>query len=75
MSTVGAYIDTGQGSNFHWGSDEPYVEADFLGKTSEGLEVEWRGDPPPDRAQVYLYWEPKVVAIWNNEEGIKDGKE
>lgn len=74
MSIVGAYIEIHKESNFHWGADEPHVEGQFYGKNPGGLEVEWAGDDPPAHAHVYLYWEPKVVAVWSEEE-IIDGED
>lgn len=77
MSTVGAYIELRPGENPPFHSFSCWVEADFLEKTSEGLEVSWepREEEVPASAQVYLAWEPRVYAVWNDEEEIEHGED
>lgn len=67
MSIESAYTEINKDSNFHWAEDSPYLDGDYLGRSDEGLEVNWGGSEPPNNAQVYLYWEPRVVAIWEEE--------
>lgn len=67
MSIVSAYTEINKLSDIQWGEDDPYLDGDYLGKSDEGLEVNWGGSEPPNNAQVYLYWEPRVVAIWEEE--------
>lgn len=70
MSTVGAYIELRPGEDPPLHSFSCWMEADFHGKTPNGLEVSWepREEEIPANAQVYLVWEPRVYAVWNEEE-------
>ena len=76
MSTVGVYIELKPGEDPPFHSFSCWMEADFHGKTPNGLEVSWdpREDEIPASAQVYLAWEPRVYAVWNNEEEIENGE-
>lgn len=79
MSTVGAYIELKPGDTRpDWDYDN-IQEGYFYEKTPEGLDVYFTGEEteegPPDSAQVYLYWEPRVYAVWNDEEGIENGED
>lgn len=76
MSIVGAYIELRPGEDPPFHSFSCWVEADFHGKTSERLEVSWepREEEIPANAQVYLAWEPRVYAVWNEEE-IENGED
>ncbi len=71
MSNVGAYIELNPGEGLPLDSSHWWAEAAYLGKTPEGLQVSW--DPtspePPENAQVYLVWEPRVYAVW---EGVTE---
>lgn len=75
MSIVGTYTEIQPGhtkpSWLHW---ENFVTGRFNSKGSWGLDVDWSA-PVPDNAQVYLVWEPKVVAIWNDEEENENGED
>ena len=76
MSTVGAYVELKPGEDPPFHSFSCWMEAGFHGKTPNGLEVSWdpREDEIPASAQVYLAWEPRVYAVWNNEEEIENGE-
>lgn len=67
MSIVSAYTEWDKFTNFHWDGSDPYLYGEYLNKSDSGLEVDWGGSEPPENAQVYLYWEPQVVAIWEEE--------
>lgn len=77
MSTIGAYIELRPGEDPPFHSFSCWMEADFHGKTPNGLEVSWepREDEIPASAQIYLAWEPRVYAVWNDEEEIEDGED
>lgn len=72
MTTVGAYIDLGAWEKvvprlYAPGTD--YIIGDLEGKNEDGLEVNWGiTRTPPSGAQVYVYWEPTVIAVWDVEE-------
>lgn len=67
MSIVSAYTEVDRFAEFYWRVDKSSVTGEFNGKSDAGLEVTWKGSEPPENAQVYLYWEPRVVAIWEEE--------
>lgn len=75
MSIVGAYIELKPGEDPPFHSFSCWMEADFHGKTPNGLEVSWepRENEIPASAQVYLAWEPRVYAVW--EEGEENGED
>ena len=67
MSIVSVYTEVDRfAKRAGWG-ENPYVTGQYQDKTDSGLEVTWNGSEPPENAQVYLYWEPRVVAIWEEE--------
>lgn len=75
MSVVGAYIELKPGETPPEG--EPFLvqEMEFLEKTSEGIVVASGYPEPPEGAQYYLYWVPKVIATWVEEqEEIENGE-
>lgn len=78
MSIVSAYVELPLGDNIHQGDHDNIQEGYFYGKTSEGLDVYFlgaeEGEGPPDSAQVYLVWEPRVYALWNDE-GEENGED
>lgn len=75
MSNLGAYIEIPPGHTepdwFEW---DNYSTGDFNSKGSWGLDADWT-ITPPEGAQVYLVWEPQVIAVWNDEEEIEDGED
>lgn len=75
MSTIGAYIEIPPGhTEPNWFDWDNFATGRFNSKGSWGLDVEWN-DPVSDNPQVYLIWEPRVVAVWNDEEEIEDGED
>lgn len=72
VSIIGAYIGLSPGESPPQEGYDNIQEGYYRGRTPEGLDVyfmgEDTGEGPPEDAQVYLYWEPKVVAVWNDEE-------
>lgn len=79
MSIVGAYIELRPGETPPDGYYDNIQEGYYQGRTPEGLDVyfmgEDTGEGPPADAQVYLLWEPRVVAVWNDEEEIENGED
>lgn len=69
MTTVGAYIELKPGEDPPLHSFSLWTELDFYNKTSEGLEVSWEQleGEVPENAQVYLAWEPRVYAVWEED--------
>lgn len=67
MRVVTAYVDLPKGELPPYDGGQPVQWGEYVGNTPEGLQVEW-GVEPPEASQVYLYWEPRVVAIWDEEE-------
>lgn len=67
MGIVSAYIELPPGPRLEVDPNNLSVEGFYIRKGEEGLHVEWRGDDPPAHARVYLNWEPRVVAIWEEE--------
>lgn len=76
MRVVGSYIELRPGEHFPFDSFSSWMEADFYGKTPDGLEVSWypREDEVPTNAQIYLAWEPRVYAVWDDKE-IENGED
>lgn len=76
MSIVGAYVELSPGEAPPLHPNSCWAEADFYGKTTDGLEVSWepREGEIPANAQVYLAWEPRVYAVWEEEE-IENGED
>lgn len=77
MSTVGTFIEIQPGhTEPNWGQWPNLLSGHLVSKGSWGLDVNWlAGEDPPEDSQVYLIWEPRVVAVWNNEEEIENGKD
>lgn len=75
MSIVTAYTELlpGQAPPFH--SESRWEEGEYRDKSSAGLEVvNWSGEYPAD-AVVYLVWEPRVYAVWEEEDNDEDGQD
>lgn len=75
MSEVGAYTEIAPGfSEPQWELWDNYHFGNYQGRGSWGLNVSWLGGiDPPENAQVYLVWEPRVYAVWNDEE-VENGE-
>lgn len=56
------------------GLEDEVIQGHLIGYGPEGLEVQWFDDEDvPSNAQVYIAWERKIVAVWNEETDGEDG--
>lgn len=67
MINVGAYIDLPKWESTPLHEGTRWVKGSINTQSSEGLEVTWAGEPP-EGAQVYVEWTPRVFAVWEEEE-------
>lgn len=74
MSIVTAYTELlpGQAPPLHL--ESRWEEGEYRDRSSAGLEVvNWSGEYPAD-AVVYLVWEPRVYAVWEDEIGDENAE-
>jgi len=65
--TEGAFIELPKGESPPFHSLSRCEEGTYREFSPEGLEVSWPDDSEiPNSAQVYLTWEPKVYAVWED---------
>lgn len=66
--TETAYVELLPGESPPWHSLSCWEEGTYQGKSESGLEVSWPDDSEiPNSSQIYLVWEPKVYAVWEEE--------
>lgn len=74
MTTVGAYIELKPWETAPLHSLSCWAEGELEGKTLDGIEVTW-WDSYPEGAQVYIEWNPRVYAVWEEENEGSNGVE
>jgi len=73
MTVVGAYIELKPWETAPLNHQSLWAEGEVHEKTDEGIDVTWWDEFPPG-AQVYVEWNPRVYAIWE-EEDVEHGTE
>lgn len=75
MSIVSAYVDLPKWDTLP-GPDSAFIaEGDIFTRTEDGLDVSWLEGDPPNGAQVYVEWTPRVYAVWEEEDESGEGRE
>lgn len=66
MSNVSAYVDLPKGEFAPITENHNWAEGELETQGPDGLEVTW-WDAHPEGAQVYIEWNPRVFAVWEEE--------